>query len=55
MRNRGHHDVHYIAERGELKKILPPLLLKGDYLLFMGAGDINESAYALAEVLNAEA
>ena len=55
MRSRGHHDVHYIAERGELKKILPPLLLKGDYLLFMGAGDINESAYALAEVLNAEA
>lgn len=55
MADRGHRDAHYVADHRELTALLPPLLRGGDYLLFMGAGDINESACRLAEVLHAKA
>ncbi|MBN1309351.1 MAG: UDP-N-acetylmuramate--L-alanine ligase [Chitinispirillaceae bacterium] len=55
MADRGHRDAHYIPDHRKLPAMLPSLLRKGDYLLFMGAGDINESARRLAEALHAKA
>ena len=51
MKRRGYRQAHYIEEWRELPERLASMMTTGDYLLFMGAGDISSCAYRMAEVL----
>ena len=55
MEARGYRQAHYIEEWRDLPELLAPMVTDGDYLLFMGAGDISSCAYRMAEVLRGEA
>jgi UDP-N-acetylmuramate--alanine ligase len=48
----GHTGVAYVEDRDSLPELLKGRLRHGDIVLFMGAGDINESARRLAGVLH---
>ncbi len=50
----GHKYACYEARKEDLLKTLPPVIKKGDFILFMGAGDINKIAYDVAKEMNAE-
>jgi UDP-N-acetylmuramate--alanine ligase len=52
MTGRGHHNAYYVADRRAVAELLPPVVHEGDYLLFMGAGDIRESAQRMEEVMH---
>jgi UDP-N-acetylmuramate--alanine ligase len=51
MRADGHGSVWYVEERRSLPVMLKDRLRAGDMVVFMGAGDITESARDVAEVL----
>lgn len=55
MERQGYRHAHYIEEWRDLPELLAPMVTDGDYLLFMGAGDISSCAYRMAEVLGGEA
>jgi len=55
MERRGYRQAHYIEEWRDLPELLAPMIASGDYLLFMGAGDISACAYHMTEVLGGEA
>lgn len=55
MERRGYRQAHYIDEWKDLPELLAPMVTSGDYLLFMGAGDISTGAYRMAEVLSGKA
>ena len=44
IRDRGHREVHWVAEMEEIIPTLRKLVRTGDALLFMGAGDIGRLA-----------
>ena len=55
LARRGHGRSRFVADRKELSDTIMPELRPDDYVLFMGAGDITESAGEMAEVLNGQA
>ena len=55
MERRGYRQAHYIEEWRELPRLMAPMVKSGDYLLFMGAGDISSCAYSMVEVLGGKA
>jgi len=52
INSRGHENAHYIADCADLAPFLLSLARSGDYMLFMGAGDIGAYAYRLVEAIN---
>lgn len=55
LARRGHGRSRFVADRKDLSDTIMPELRPDDYVLFMGAGDITESAGEMAEVLNGQA
>ena len=51
LRSRGFINAHYVACKENLPGLLGKILVDGDGVIVMGAGDIRESAVDLAEVL----
>ncbi len=49
IRERGHREVHWVAEAGEIVPKLRELVRAGDALIFMGAGDIGRFAASFLE------
>lgn len=49
VKQRDHHHVHYVADKSELAAAVKPLLLEGDLLVTMGAGDIGRLGRGLFE------
>lgn len=41
LKRRGHAEVHYVADKRTLKKVVPPWLRPGDLVVTLGAGDIG--------------
>ncbi len=42
IREHGHHEVHYVPERGQLARRLAEVARPGDVVIALGAGDINK-------------
>jgi len=51
IRRHGHHAVHYVADRKEVGKKLREIVEPGDLVIALGAGDINQCARELFEML----
>jgi UDP-N-acetylmuramate--alanine ligase len=47
----GHRDARYIAKKDEIAHVLLSQILPGDVIVVMGAGDINDVAFALVKEL----
>ncbi len=50
----GHHQVRYVPDKGDLGNILYELVEPGDVVIALGAGDVNASARALLNLLDAK-
>jgi UDP-N-acetylmuramate--alanine ligase len=55
MEQRGYRQAHYIEDWRSLPELVAPMVKSGDYLLFMGAGDIGAGACRMMEVLDGKA
>jgi UDP-N-acetylmuramate--alanine ligase len=51
IKSHGHRDVHYLAEPATLAKTFSHQAKVGDMIIFMGAGNITQWAYALPDDL----
>ena len=49
MKRRGHMEIHYIPDKGQIAKRLLPELKAGDLVLTLGAGDIYKVGEELLE------
>jgi len=47
----GHRDARFIASEQELLPLLPEITQSGDYVIFLGAGNISQWAYKIPEIL----
>jgi UDP-N-acetylmuramate--alanine ligase len=47
LRDRGHRDVYQIDDPDELPRLLRGLARDGDFVIFLGAGNITQWAHAL--------
>ncbi|MFK7839313.1 MAG: UDP-N-acetylmuramate--L-alanine ligase [Bdellovibrionales bacterium] len=54
IKSHGHRDVHALASRDDLARIIAKYSNAGDYVICMGAGDITSWAYELPDLLNDE-
>ena len=52
LRALGHKDASYIARKETIAKTIAKRAADGDVIIFMGAGDITETAGEFAEVLH---
>ena len=50
----GHRDVIALEGPEQLPKVMRGLLHRGDYVVFLGAGNITQWAYALPEQMAGE-
>ena len=55
LRSAGHRDARTIEAPGEIEPIVRELAEPGDMVIFLGAGDVSQWAYALPPLLNREA
>lgn len=53
IRTAGHRDARYIADPKEIAPIVKKIAKPGDYVVFLGAGNITQWAYALPNELAA--
>ena len=51
MKRRGHAEVHFVPERGDVAPAVLQLVEAGDMILTLGAGDIFSTAADLLKVL----
>src|SRR5262249_9268088 len=47
IREHGHHDATYVADKEEVPEALEKVVRQGDVVIALGAGDINRSVRAL--------
>ncbi|EYF02385.1 UDP-N-acetylmuramate--L-alanine ligase [Chondromyces apiculatus] len=53
VREHGHHDATFVADKAELPEVLERVVRPGDVVIALGAGDVNLSVRALRERLEA--
>jgi UDP-N-acetylmuramate--alanine ligase len=51
IREHGHHDARYVANKADLPEELLALVRPGDVVIALGAGDINASVVTLKGML----
>jgi UDP-N-acetylmuramate--alanine ligase len=51
LREMGHADAHFIARKEDIMTAIASRVVEGEAVVVMGAGDIGQMAYGLAEVL----
>jgi UDP-N-acetylmuramate--alanine ligase len=54
IREHGHKDVHYISDRKEIIQYLPTVIMPGDLVITLGAGDIYRVGEDLIEELGSK-
>ena len=54
LRTHGHRSAHVLPSKEDLPRMLGDLVQKGDYVIFMGAGNITHWAYAAPDQLSEE-
>ncbi len=54
IREHGHKDVHYISDRKEIIQYLPTVIMPGDLVITLGAGDIYQVGEDLIEELRSK-
>jgi UDP-N-acetylmuramate--alanine ligase len=54
IREHGHHDATYVADKAELPAALEKIVRQGDVVIALGAGDVNASVRALKTRLEAK-
>ncbi|HEY4122489.1 MAG TPA: UDP-N-acetylmuramate--L-alanine ligase [Byssovorax sp.] len=54
IREHGHHDATYVADKAELPDALERVVRPGDVVIALGAGDVNRSVRALKAKLEAK-
>jgi UDP-N-acetylmuramate--alanine ligase len=55
MRERGHADVHHVAQRAEVARALQPHIRPGDLVITLGAGDVWQVGEELLSLLGSAA
>ena len=53
IREHGHHDASYVADKNELPEVLERVVRPGDVVIALGAGDINNAVRGLKARLDA--
>ncbi len=53
IREHGHHDASYVADKNELPEVLERVVQPGDVVIALGAGDINNAVRSLKTRLDA--
>src|SRR5262245_26805880 len=54
IREHGHHDAAYVADKNELPEVLERVVRPGDVVIALGAGDINNAVRGLKTRLDAK-
>ena len=54
IREHGHHDAHYVANKADLPEALERIVRPGDVVIALGAGDVNASVRGLKARLEAK-
>ena len=54
LREHGHQRVHYVQDKDELPSFLHKIVMSGDVVIALGAGDINKSVRDLRALLQAD-
>lgn len=54
LKTHGHRSAQALLEKGDLPRLLGDIAQSGDYVIFMGAGDITKWAYQMPDQLEEE-
>jgi UDP-N-acetylmuramate--alanine ligase len=54
IREHGHHDASYVADKADLPELLRSIVRPGDMMIALGAGDVNASVRDLRVRLEAK-
>ena len=55
IREHGHHDARYVADKADLPEALEQIVRPGDVVIALGAGDVNACVRELKARLEAKA